>query len=508
MAPFLRTEAAAPGALAVLAKVVSPAALVILTPIFLLLPMAGCGGGVGAAPDFSGQEKLGYIVKSAPMSRVMITTVAGGAGESYLEWPGFGERFSFSNDGRFFTIVLTSGRESGGKGSGRPGQAHSIIAATDGSAAWSLPAGAIRPTFSPDSRAVAFYTMAVSGSPGTSTIGVFDIASGKAATLARGNVLEDPTWVDDNSLVYTEKERGTVFRLDTRAGAAAPLTPTDRRFINYTFPVSVKREKIALTEDGPSYNIWSADLAAGRLTQITNNNRYHYRAGYLPGSDIILFQEQENPSAFDSAELALVSGSGGDFSFVTRNFFFDGLQTVSLASGRIAWQHTEKGVSSIWAGYPDGKDAAMIVDAASGEWVADPNFVPVPGWTAANLLSMSVDTGPAGEAERPVRVLISNPGSQPVKALLRTFPGVEVNLRPAEGSEADESIERIAANASVAGAPSLAWRISLQPGQAREVQLTASVYPTLREPQEATMLLTLDVPGTPPRMYWQNLSEG
>lgn len=475
-----------------------------LAPLLLLgvavqLLLSGCREDA-AAPGFSGQEKLGYIAVSGPVSRVMITTVAGGAGETYLEWPGSGERFSFSNDGRLFTVVLMSRA-----GEGPEGRVHSLIATTDGSAAWTIPGNAIRPVFSPDAHAVAFYTM---GKPGTqtSTIGVYDIASGKTTTLAHGGTLENPVWIDNTNLVYSNRDDGVIYRLDTRTGASMPLTPPGRRFYYYTFPVTMEQQKIAIVEDGPLSNIWSLDVSSGRLTQVTNNNRYQARAGYLPGTNTILFEEQSSEKAIDSSDLAFINDDGSGFSFLTADFFFDGLETVSPSSGLIAWQHVENQVNSIKVAGRDAKTPKTIVSGT--DWYGDPNFAPVAGWQAANPLQMNVESGAPGTDGNPVTVHISNPGSEIVEATLRAFPGLDLALKPAAGSEPDrqDSSGQAAFPISTPGPPAtnLVWRISLGSGQSRDLELGAQVRPAVQAASDATMLLTLAVPGTPPRMYWED----
>jgi len=475
-------------------KVVIPTTL-----LLVLLLLSGCQK-PAAAPDFSTYEKLGYIVKTGELSKVMLTTVNGGAGDSYLEWPGYGERFSFSNDGRYFTMVLW--RQSSSQ---ERGHAHSMIVTTDGSASWNIPGEASRPLFSPDSRLVAFYTMASAG-PGTSTVGVYDIAGGTTRILAHGNVLEDPTWVDEDTLVYTEKDSGQIYRLDVRSGIAAPVTPPGRKLSNYTFPVSRVQKKIALTEEGPLYNIWSLDIESGRLRQVTNNSRYHYRAGYLPDSDCILFQEQATPEWFSTSELALLADDGSAFSFLTSNFFFDGLQTISLNSNLIAYQHLEKGKTSIWVVRPDGKDAAMITEGRDG-WVSDPNFVPVPDWRLPNPLKMEVKETP--DQPGSLVIYVVNPTGEPVEALLRAFPGHDLNLTPAGEVQPEaevETIGRAAAPGSAGAEPAkIQWRLKLDPGESKEIQVFAQAQPTIDRAQAATLLLTLAVSGTPPRMYWQDL---
>ncbi len=451
------------------------ACLLFILAAYLAIAFSGCGAGsadIGPGPP----EQLGYIIKSGALSRVMLTTTAGGAGESLLEWPGFGERFSISNDGRYFTIVLW--RED----AGFEGHATSLIIATDGSSGLTIPGDAVRPSFSPDSSSVAYYTMATDG-PGSSTVCAYDIASGRVTAQAHGNILEDPVWSDNANIVYTEKDSGVIYRLDTRTGTSVPLTPPDRKFSNYTFPVSMERSRIALAEEGTLHNIWSLDLKSGRLEQVTNNTRLQFRVGYLPGTDKILFEEQSNEIDKDSSELAIVADDGSDFSMLTSNYYFDGLQTVSPASGRIAWQHSENGINSIRVGVPGSRNAATIVSAP--DWLGDPNFLQVPSWTENNPLGLSVETSPAaGEDGNHVKVLISNPEGRPAEAVLRAFSGPD--LAEPQASE---------------------WRLSLEPGETRVIELNARVRPTVSEARQATLLLTLAVPGAPPRMFWENLGQ-
>jgi hypothetical protein len=135
------------------AKVSGGKVVIHTTLLLVLLLFSGCHK-PAAGPDFSTDEKLGYIVKAGELSKVMLTTVNGGAGDSYLEWPGYGERFSFSNDGRYFTMVLW--RQSSSQ---ERGHAHSIIVTTDGSASWNIPGEASRPWFSQIRAKVYFFNI-------------------------------------------------------------------------------------------------------------------------------------------------------------------------------------------------------------------------------------------------------------------------------------------------------------------------------------------------------------
>lgn len=466
---------------------------------FLLIVTIGFSAGCGEAaqPDNGPGEKLGYVYRDGDTGNLMLTTTGGGAGESLLQWQGHGERFSFTNDGRYFTIALWKVEPEAGQMISRH---RFFIASTDGSSASYLPGDVDLPSFSPDSTRVVYMTMPNSG---PNEVKVMDIASGMERTLARGEGLMNPTWMNDHTVVYTELNKtpfssrsdgGVIYRVDTVTGESTRLTSGERLFSTYAPPVSYARTKLVLTERGALNNLWSLDLDGGQLRQITNNNQFHFRADYLGLSDKILFQQQKYRDDKMSSELCIMPDDGSDFTMLTSNFFFDGLNSYSLESGKIAFQRTkDNGITSIWTIDADGSNAALVTEAGSG-WLGDPNFVPVTGWKRDNPLRMEVVGSTAGE---PITVKVSNSSDESVDAMLRAFPGLELLLQAGPGEGGAEGA------AGVNGAPDAKWNLKLDPGETREISLTATLLPTIITPTETSLLITLAVDGTPPRMFWQ-----
>ncbi|MBI5871394.1 MAG: hypothetical protein HZB44_10665 [Actinobacteria bacterium] len=473
----------------------APAFLAALLILFALIS-AGCGG-TAAQPDGETGEKLAYVYRSGDTGNLMLTTTAGGVGENLLQWQGHGERFSFTNDGRFFTIALWKVEPAAGQLISRH---RFFIAATDGSSAWHIPGNVDLLTFSPDSTRVAYITMPDNG---PNEVRVMDIVSGVAKTLASGTGLLNPVWVDDHTLVYTElnttpfasrSEGGIIYKVDTASGESTRLTSGERLFSTYGPPVSYARKDLVLTERGELSNLWSLDLGSGKLKQITNNTQFHFRASYLGLSNRILFEQQKYRDDRMSSELCVMPDDGSDFKMLTTNFFFDGLNSYSLESGRIAFQRTkDSGVTSIWTIDADGSGASMVTEAETG-WLGDPNFAPVSGWKGDNPLSMEVAGSNAGE---PLTVRISNASGESVDAVLRAFPGMELMLPDVAGGG------EVEAAGGVHGAPAAVWRLKLEPGETREISLLPALLPTVAIPTETALLVTLAVEGAPPRMYWQ-----
>ncbi|MBE0428672.1 MAG: hypothetical protein IBX61_02225 [Thermoleophilia bacterium] len=429
---------------------------------------------------------------------MVVTSVTGGAGQSVLEWRGYGERFTFSGDGRYFALVMAAYPPESGRGS--EGFEY-LLASTDGSRAWHLSAGPTMLAFSPDSTRVSYVTVPEASD---NEMGIMDISTGEQKVLAGGGVLVNPTWVNDRTIVYTRlhnpvfsprQEGGVVFRVDTDSGEALALTGPGRSFSIYSAPVSFSRSKIALTEKEPLYNLWSLDVGSGELRQVTNNNLFHFRAGYLPQGNLILFETQKNPDDMMSSEIAVMADDGSYFRMLTSNFSFDGVHSFSPDSGRIAFQRlTEKGEASIWT--LEGEEAeAVLIAADGGGWLGDPNFAPVPDWQAANPLEMAVEEGILGKA---LAVSIKNPSSAPVKTVLRAFPGSSLELA-AEGGPA------VSQTGPGPAAPKLEWSLNLDPGETVEIRVTATPSASVAAAGKTSLLLTLAVPGTPPRMNWQYL---
>lgn len=456
-------------------------ALLLMFMLVVLGYGAGCSEPAVDTDSGPAHEKLAYLHMTGETGNLMLTTTAGGEGESLLQWKGLGERFSFSNDGRYFTIylwdkVLVPGQE-------LPVNRY-FVASTDGRSVYHMPARIQEVTFSPDSTRVAYLTKPDSG---PNEVKVMDFATKVEKTLVSGAGLTNPTWVDDRTLVYTEMDDpapltswdddGVIFRVDTVSGEITRLTDGTRLFSTYCMPVSYTRSKLVVEERGELNNLWSLDLTSGRLLQVTNNDRYHFRGGYLGTSDRIIFQQLPSREDAAATELCTIGGDGSDFTMLTSNFYFDGLQSFSLESGRIAFQRTtDKGVSSIWTIEEDGSGASMVTEADYG-WVGDPNFAPVAGWKSDNPLRMEVIDGTAGE---PFMVKVSNPTGESVDAVLRAFPAIELTVTP-----------------------DLIWNIKLGPGETREIEMTATVIPTVVKPTETSLVISLAVEGTPPRMYRQ-----
>lgn len=461
------------------------------------------GAGCGTSPGGDTGEQLGYLATSGDHGRLMLTSTAGGEGDSLLEWQGSGERFFFSNDGRFFTITLWN-QPPGAKPKHR-----FFIAASDGSKAFHLVGNIDLLTFSPDSTRVAYVTLTETG---PNDVMVMDVGTGQARTVASGEGLLTPVWVDNQTLVYTElkgssgvsrAEGGIIHRVNLETGADTALTPPERHFSMYSAPVSWPRPKVALIERGSLNHIWSLDVASGQLRQITNNNLDHFRAGYLADGDTILFQEQKSLYDTMSSELCTLKDDGSDFRMLTANFYFDGLVSFSTATGKIACQQAkDTGETSIWAINEDGSDPAQLYESDS-VWIGDPNFVPVAGWQERNPLKLGAGELSVGQ---PYAVTVSNSADHPVKAVLRAFPARNLSLSAEgshagearllwpEGSEPPQGLEK--------ADPQVEWSLDLGAGETATVDISTDVRPTPPPAGETALLLTLSVPGSPPRMFW------
>lgn len=462
---------------------------------------AGCGNGSDAAAGPG--EPLAYLKSTGDRGSLMLTSTAGGEGDALLEWRGSAERFFFSNDGRYLTMNV------GNQPPGTPPRHRYFVAAADGSRALHLAGLIDLPSFSPDSTRIAYVTL---NDAGPNDVAVMDLASGQARTVATGNGLINPVWTDDRTLAYTEvggtttvsrAAGGVIHRIDLATGQDAALTPPGRQFSAYSAPVTWPRPKLALIERSSQNHIWSLDVAAGRLEQVTNNIQDHYRATYLADGRHILFQQQKSRADTMSSELCVLADDGSDFRMLTSNFFFDGLQSFSPVSGRIAWQQAkDTGETSVWVMDGDGTGASKLVETPGNPWVGDPNFVPASGWEGRNPLTMNVFGGNG----QPLKVIVANTSDGPVEAVLRAFPGNNLTLAPAGRHERDARRQPPPEPGDVRGLdaadPELLWNLKLGPRETTEVVLNASIRTFGDQAGETALLLTLAVPGAMPRMFW------
>ena len=58
----------------------------------------------------------------------------------------------------------------------------------------------------------------------------------------------------------------------------------------------------------------------------------------------------------------------------------------------------------------------------------------------------------------------------------------------------------------LSGQPARLWNLEMNPGQSREIEIATILRPNVSR-VEATMLITLEVQGSPPRMFWSGLGE-
>ncbi len=489
-------------------KVLAGAAISLTLPALLtllaLISMTGCSSDTSTG-DLS-QEKIAYIADDGSSGSVRFNPVDGGASHGVLQWAGLGERLTFSGDGKYFALSLGDKKET----------MHSLIAATDGSAAWHLPRTAVRPSFSPDGTKVAFTTRSAgsgTGGDGASRAGVLDLTTGKLQFLVDGVNLDNASWIDNSTFIY-DNTGGQVNKVDIETGEKIQLTPAGMQFTSYSYPVSYIRKKLVLTQFGDLYqhNIWSLDLESGALRKITANELFHYRAGYLPGSNDILFTEQQFGDRFTS-ELCQISDDGSFFRMLTSDFDYDGTQTVSPSSGKLAYKHTDQVEnaswefmpgkvkvtkptttgSSIWVINPDGTGRTQIAGSDTDS-LSDPCFVTAPGWNSVNPLKLSVAGGPSGSDS--FTVTIENPGSVSIDSVLRALPGADLKLSSMNGSEPEAATDGPAGQ--------LQWRLELGPGEKREINLSVDVNKSNGAGDLATMLFTLNVDGAFPLMYWQD----
>lgn len=485
----------------------APARLALVAVLCVAFLAAGCGNLEVRDPTSS--EKLAYLVNDGSTSRIMITALDEGEGRPLLEWPESSDRFeaphegenytvsrpvasgedntrrfSFSNDGRYFVASLKA----------TSGSSHPAAIATDGSREWQLPAGAVWMAFSPDSSKVAYWrqpSQEASAFPGA----VFDLVTGKERILAQEGSPQGMAWIDNQTLIFTDTSTGTIFAIDIISGEKRALTPEagDAPCSYYAPPVSLVQGKIAVMKHKWHDNIWSLDPGTGQMVMVTNNSREKWNAMYLPGTNKILFQE--GPQDQDHqifSDLFLLTDDGRDLSMlINDNFYFNGLFTVSLASGKIAYQHAEEEETSVWVTDPDGGTGRRVA-ASRDSWLGDPNFAPVAEWGEPDPLAMEIETEDPADGQ--VRIQITNPTGGSREAVLRLFPGKDLELLPS----ADPSLAAATHEAEN--------QLSLQPGESREMLFSTRPRVALRGDQDMTLLITLAVAGTPPVMSWRDLA--
>lgn len=473
-----------------------------------VLALGGCGGSTATGP--APGEKIAYLMNDGSHSRIMVNG-AGGGDQVYMEWAESAGRFSLSHDGKYFTAkrppasgddefrrfsFSNDGRYFAASPQQTGGAAHVVVIATDGASRWSLPAGSMSPAISPGSDKVAYWQTA-GAPPGAGRAAVLDLGTGSERVFYEGLATESLMWADEGTLVYKERESGSIISVDVISGAKKTLTPPGRDFSLYAPPASYPREKIALMEVAPLKNVWSLDLKTAGLYQVTNNSRWagdKRKAAYLPAKNEILFQEPQGPEAQITSDLCIVSDDGmADFKMLTQDFFFDGLYSVSPASGRVAWQHAEEEETSIWTGGQDGGEKRQVA-ASKTAWLGDPNFVPVEAWLSPNPLEMAV--GIAGGTSRTLTVTVANTSDATSEAVLRFYGGRDLELPDA--ASAETSMQR--------PQPGMETKLTLEPGASRSIEFQVGIRSGAAPSGDATLLVALAVQGTPPRMYWHDLA--
>jgi len=481
-------------------------------------PVLGCGD-TNAGEDFAAQEKIAFISRADDAhsiaktvvdeanyaanqagGSVMIGTAAGGEAVPIISWPGKMDGYSFSGDGRFFSIVLER----------KTGTPCTLITTTDGSDAWYAPDGAAGFNFSPDSSQLVGITRAAGNIAG-STLSVIEFPSGVSRTVVEGQSLDNPVWVNDRTILYNEGSNHYLYSLDVVSGEKKLLSPPGSGYSLYPVNMSSATGKLAAISDGPRPQIWSLDLAANSFRQITNNDRSPVQSAYLPGSDSILFTESPG-NYLSTTEICLINDDGSDFSMLTQDYDYDGNFQVSPSSGRITWQHLQqsdnvfRGESkpSIWVMNPDGSHKDLVASSSTG-FLDKPAFAPVASWKKVNPLEAEMEGGSnSGEA---MRIRVNNPTSAPVDAVLRAFPGTGLQLMPAPDQPPDVYAGENSSEKTGTGlaAARLEWKISLGAGESQVISMTPSARQQAGPARDGSLLVSVSVPDAQPLMFWQEL---
>lgn len=472
--------------------------------------LTGCGGNTGMR-NFP-PEKIAFVDKTDSSSKVMIGTEADGATAPYFMWPGKDMRYYFSDDGKYFSAVMLP----------KNGIPYTVIASTDGSNAWYAPYGAAGFSFSPASTKLVSVTT-TTGNPNNTQLGIFDVASGSGRVLTEGKNINNPIWVNDKTVLYNESSAHLIYSIDITNGEKRLLSPQSGGFILYPINSSAAKDVAAIIHEGTQPSIWSLNLRDSSMKQVTNNDRNPVQSVYLPDTNTILFTESPERNTF-SAEICLVNDDGGDFSMLTRDFDFDGNFSVSPSGGRIAYHHLQQAdsaswkympggkrvinprgtISSIWVVNPDGSNRILVASKSTGS-LEQPGFAPVTAWMKENPLSVDLSGGTNYTV--PVKISISNPTDAPVEAVVREFPGANLQLTPTTGQKPDVlGVNNISESASQGLATRrLEWKITLLPGRNQVISVTPSSNAQTNQLRDGTLLVTISVKDAQPLMFWQNL---
>lgn len=467
---------------------------------FILLSCAGCGD--ADRFDLPPGERIAYIDYRPGSGQIILAGNGDEAGHSLMMWPGKADRMTFSNDGRFMSVTLQ-------KDDGVP---YALIAATDGSGCWHLPGGyGLDLSFSPDSSKLAYQSPAEEET-GENAIEISDTATGSRNIADRGASFSTPVWINDSYIVYQDSGKKLIYGNDIVSGEIKPLTPGNRNFILEPLPVSYQQKKVAIIEMPPYKNIWSLDVRAGALVQVTSNNRFQNTPAYLPGTDRIVFWENFPGDLGNSAELCTITDYGDGFTPLTGDFSFDANFSVSPVSGKIVYEHVEeadpkvlkKTLNSIRIINNDGSGQSLVAESGSSSLIK-PVFVNTAGWPRENPLDLNAVTGTMVDGKSPVTINVSNTSDSVQEAVLRAFPGTSLGIDGVSGDAPGEDTTSV----FPADTPpfdrsvrKMEWRLKLEPKESRDIMLEVAQRPAASGTGNMTLAITLASPEAPPHMLW------
>lgn len=489
---------------------------IILLTAFLLIVLAGGCGEKNAIDRSVDYQQLAYLSHAGSTSRIMVADSAKNIKHPLLEWSENNERYSYNNDGRYFTPnrnVSSSDSESRSFVISNDGRylaaglveeslQKMLVIGTDGGAVWEI-TGADDPAFSPDSKRAAFTFDSVpgpsDGDDNRQSILIIDVDSGAAKFMAIGENLHQPEWVDDHTVVCSRRSDGTLWKIDIANGLMTQLTFPPYEFQYQPPSAGYKGKSIAITESRDLGNVWSLDLQGGELLQITNTLRYESGACYLPDSNLVLFESRGSMGDINSSELIVVADDGSEQRMLTSNSDFDGLATVSPDGDMVAYQHEQDGETSILVDDLSG-DSSVVEKAGIDGWLGDPAFIRDDRYNSANPLTLTVSPGLFG---LPQLATVTNSLDTLQTVKIAFSSGYIIDGRDyLPGYEAGES-EKVLPTGDY-----IEMSLDLGPREALTFPLGLDLGDEREGDANGGLLLTLTVAGAPPIMWWGETNTG
>lgn len=282
------------------------------------------------------------------------------AGQANPACPGATSRDpSWSPDGT--RIVFTSNR------SGRFNLWSIVVSSGDLTRLTDTEGDNFYPFYSPDGRRAAFTTM----TPGGQQVGLVEAAGGPVRTLTDPSEdAADPSWFPDGRLVFSSAPGGirNLWVSDPDGANARLLFELDGE--EWAPRISPDGSRILFHSDGRgSFDVYTARLDGTEQKSLTQSQDFEGVASWSPDGAAVAYYRRSAPESstpeavrrsWATAEIMVVSATGGASRMLTRNSHRDQSPNWSPDGHTIAWTSCASGNLEIWLMDADGRNARQL----------------------------------------------------------------------------------------------------------------------------------------------------